>query len=232
MKRRVFVTGTTRGLGKALAEHYLACGDFVMGCGRSAATIDHESYSHYIADVTDDHAVADVFDRIRAGHEGLDVLINNAGVASMNAFALTPPSSMRHVINTNILGPMILAHGGLRLLRRSSAGRIINISTIAVPLRLEGEAVYAASKRADETFTRILAREFGPFKITSNPVGPSLIPTKLTEGVPADKLARLMNLQAVRRSASPADVCNVIDFFLKPESDLITGQVVYLGGFA
>jgi 3-oxoacyl-[acyl-carrier protein] reductase len=63
-------------------------------------------------------------------------------------------------------------------------------------------------------------------------VGPSLISTRLTEGLPADKISRLLNLQAVRRQAIPADVCHVIDFFLRPESDLITGQVVYLGGFA
>jgi 3-oxoacyl-[acyl-carrier protein] reductase len=232
VKRRVFITGTTRGLGKALAEYYLAGGDIVMGCGRSSATIEHERYSHYVADVTDDRAVADLFARMRTDHDRLDVLINNAGVASMNAFALTPPASMRKVIDTNLLGPMILTHGGLRLLRRSEAGRIVNISTIAVPLRLEGEAVYAASKSAVEVFTRILAREVGPFRITCNAVGPSIIPTRLTEGVPADKISRLLNLQAVRRQASPADVCHVIDFFLRPESDLITGQVVYLGGFA
>lgn len=232
MKRRILITGTTRGLGKALAEHYLASGDYVTGCGRGTSTITHDHYVHHVADVTDEDAVVELFAAVRRSHDGLDALINNAGTASMNAFALTPPAAMRQVIDTNVLGPMLFTHGGLRLLRRSPAGRIVNLSTIAVPLRLEGEAVYAASKSAVETFTRIIAREVGPYGITCNAVGPSLIQTRLTEGLPAATTERLLGLQAVRRRTAPADVCHVIDFFLSPESDLVTGQVVYLGGFA
>jgi 3-oxoacyl-[acyl-carrier protein] reductase len=231
LSRRILITGTTRGLGRALAEHYLAAGDTVIGSGRSQATLEHPAYTHEIVDVSDERAVAGLFDRIRQGQGGLDVLINNAGVASMNALALTPPASVRRVVETNVLGSVFLTHGALRLLRRSTAGRIVNVTTIAVPLRLEGEAVYAASKSAVEMFTRIMARELGPMGITCNAVGPSLIRTKLTEGVPADKRQALLDRQAIRREGTPADVINVVDFFLRPESGFITGQVVYLGGF-
>jgi 3-oxoacyl-[acyl-carrier protein] reductase len=99
-----------------------------------------------------------------------------------------------------------------------------------VPLRLEGEAVYAASKSALETFTRIAAREVAPFGITCNAVGPCPIKTTLTAGVPDQKIQAIIDQQAVRRWAVPADVVNVIEFFLRPESSMITGQVVYLGG--
>jgi 3-oxoacyl-[acyl-carrier protein] reductase len=98
-------------------------------------------------------------------------------------------------------------------------------------LRLEGEAVYAASKSALETFTRILAREVGGMGITCNAVGPSAVRTKLTEGVPAEKMDRLISGQAIARQATGVDVANVIDFFLRRESSLVTGQVVYLGGY-
>ena len=100
-----------------------------------------------------------------------------------------------------------------------------------MPLRLEGEAIYAASKSALETFTRIAARELGSMGITCNAVGPSVVRTQLTDGVPQEKLDRLVRAQAIQTMATPADVANVIDFFLRPESRLITGQVVYLGGF-
>jgi 3-oxoacyl-[acyl-carrier protein] reductase len=116
------------------------------------------------------------------------------------------------------------------MMRGSAAARIVNLSTVAVPLRLEGEAVYAASKSALETFTRVAARELAPFGITCNAVGPCPIKTKLTAGVPDDKIQRIIDQQAVRRWAVPADVVNVIEFFLRPESSMITGQVVYLGG--
>ena len=232
MARRLLITGATRGIGRHLAEHYLALGDTVIGCARGEASIEHPAYTHHAVDVTSEEAVAGLFTAIRAAHDGLDVLINNAGAASMNAFSLTPPATARRIVDINVLAPMRLTHGAVRLLRRSPAGRIVNLTTIAVPLRLDGEAVYAASKAAIESFTRIVAKELGAMGITCNAVGPSVIATKLTAGVPPEKLQRLIAAQAVPRQATAADVANVIDFFLKPESGLVTGQVVYLGGFS
>ena len=97
-------------------------------------------------------------------------------------------------------------------------------------MRLQGETVYAASKSAVETFTRTVASEMAPFGITCNAVGPSPIRTALTSNVPNDKMEALIARQAIREWAEPDDVSNVVDFFLRPESRMITGQVVYLGG--
>lgn len=231
MTRRILITGTTRGLGRYLAEHYLELGDLVVGCGRSASTISHDRYTHQQVDITRDESVSAIFTALRAEPGGLDVLINNAGTATMNAFALTPLSTIRRVMDTNFFAAAAMTHGAIRFLRRSNSARIVNITSVAVPLRLEGEAVYAASKSALEVFTRVIAREVGALGITCNAVGPSVIRTKLTEGVPAEKLDRLVRGQAVPREATGADVANAIDFLLKPESSLITGQVVYLGGY-
>jgi 3-oxoacyl-[acyl-carrier protein] reductase len=231
VERRLLVTGTTRGIGRHLAEHYLAQGDVVIGCGRSAASIEHPRYSHHAVDVGSEEAVTALCAEIRKAHGGLDVLINNAGSASMNAFMLTPPATSRRLFETNVIGPMQLTHGAVRLMRKSPAARVVNVTTIAVPLRLAGEAIYAASKAAVESFTRIVAKELGPMGITCNAVGPSVIRTKLTGSVPAEKLQRLLAEQSVPHEATPADVANVIDFFLRPESRMITGQIVYLGGF-
>lgn len=228
---RILITGTTRGLGRYLAEHYLGQGAHVVGCGRTPATITHDRYTHFCLNVSDDAAVRAVTTEVRSRLGGLDVLINSAGTASMNAFALTPIASMRRVVDTNFLGAATMTHAALRLLRQSTAGRIVNVTTIAVPERLAGEAVYAASKAALEMFTRVLAKEIGPMGITCNAVGPSVIRTALTAGVAPEKLDQLLRRQAVGREATPADVANVVDFFLRPQSSLITGQVVYLGGF-
>jgi 3-oxoacyl-[acyl-carrier protein] reductase len=231
VERRLLITGTTRGIGRHLAEHYLAQGDVVIGCGRSSASIEHPRYSHHAVDVGSEEAVTALCAEIRKGHGGLDVLINNAGSASMNAFMLTPPSTARRLFETNVLGPMQLTHGAVRLMRKSPAARVVNVTTIAVPLRLAGEAIYAATKAAVESFTRTVAKELGPMGITCNAVGPSVVRTALTGGVPAEKLQRLLAEQSVPHEATPADVANVIDFFLRPESRMITGQIVYLGGF-
>ena len=117
-----------------------------------------------------------------------------------------------------------------KALMKKTGGRIVNLSTAATPLRLEGEAIYAASKAAVVRLTEILARELADFKITVNAVGPTPLKTDLTRGVPQDKMDRLISRQAIRRFAEFKDVSNVIDFFLKEESDFVTGQVVYLGG--
>ena len=231
-ERRILITGATRGIGESLAQHYLAHGATVIGCGRGTASIAHERYVHFSVDVADEDAVNDLFSGLRDRYDSVDAVINNAGVASMNLVALTPARVARQIMETNFLGTFLFTHGAIRLLRRAPAPRIVNVSTVAVPLGLEGEAVYAASKSAVETFTRITAREVGAYGITCNAIGPSPIQTALTRNVPADKLERLVQRQAVPRWAEPCDVANVVDFFLSPCSGMVTGQVVYLGGFS
>ncbi|NNL30780.1 MAG: SDR family oxidoreductase, partial [Gemmatimonadetes bacterium] len=109
-------------------------------------------------------------------------------------------------------------------------GRIVNFSTVAVPLALEGEAAYAASKAAVESLTRVLAKELGSMGITVNAVGPTPIDTDLVRGVPEEKIQALVARQAIGRLGRYEDVTNVVDFYLRPESSFVTGQVVYLGG--
>ncbi len=231
--RRVLVTGASRGIGAALVDRFLAAGDEVFGCGRSASErADTPRYTHYATDVADERAVRDMFGDIRRRARGLDVLVNNAGIARMNLLALTPPDDARQVVETNVLGVFNCTYQAIRLMKNSPAARIVNLTTVAVPLRLEGEAVYAASKAAVESLTRVTAREIGPMGITCNAVGPSPIRTDLLAKVPEAKLAALVARQAIPQWATVDDVYNVVEFFLRPESRMITGQVVYLGGIS
>ncbi|WP_198265741.1 SDR family NAD(P)-dependent oxidoreductase [sulfur-oxidizing endosymbiont of Gigantopelta aegis] len=160
----------------------------------------------------------------------LDVLINNAGVASMNAFALTPIESYQKIFDINVQGTFLFCQKAFGLLKRAANPRIINMSTVAVPLQLEGEATYAASKSAVETLTRIIAKEYGSFGITCNTIGPSPIDTALIKGVAKEKIVELIKRQAVQKMATPDDIINLADFYLRPESKMISSQVIYLGG--
>jgi 3-oxoacyl-[acyl-carrier protein] reductase len=227
----ILISGSSSGIGLHLAKHYLEKGWTVAGCARHAAPLTHDRYAHFSTDVAIPAAVEQMFGEIRTRFGALHAIVNNAGVASMNAIALTPAATARQVLDTNVLGTFLLTHAGLRLLRRARHGRIVNVTTIAVPARLAGEAIYAASKSAVETFTRIAAKELGPFGITCNSVGPSPIRTRLTNAVPVSTLQALVDQQAVQRWAEPEDVANVVDFFLSERSSLVTGQVVYLGGY-
>ena len=120
----------------------------------------------------------------------------------------------------------------LPALIRNSGARVINFSSIAVGLGLEGEAVYVASKAAVEAFTRVLAKEVGRYNITVNVVSPNPIDTALLEGIDDSKVERIIqNEQAVKRKGTFEDVLNIIRFYLDERSSLVTGQNLVLGGF-
>jgi 3-oxoacyl-[acyl-carrier protein] reductase len=109
-------------------------------------------------------------------------------------------------------------------------GRIVNFTTVAIPLKVEGEAIYVASKSAVLALTEVLARELAEFGITVNAVGPVPIKTDLIQSVPQEQIERLLSRQAISRFGTFEDVANVIDFFLQKESGFITGQNLFLGG--
>lgn len=226
----VLITGTRKGIGRELALHYLGRGWVVVGCSRSSSDLVAENYHHHELDVADEASVRALLAAMKHREGRLDALINNAGIAAMNHALLTPMETVRRVLDTNVSGTFLLCREAARLMRSTGRGRIVNLTTVAVPLRLEGEAIYAASKAAVETLTRIMARELAPMGITCNAVGPTPIETDLIRGVPREKLDALLARQAIARFGRAADVANVIDFFLRPESDFVTGQVLYLGG--
>ena len=174
--------------------------------------------------------VAEMFRRVRKEQGRLDNVLNNAGIASMNHALLTPLASVRTIFETNVMGTFLLCREGARLMAKRKTGRIVNFATVATPLRLEGEAAYAASKAAVVSLTEVLAREFAPYGITVNAVGPTPVPTDLIKSVPQEKMDALLARQAIKRFGTMEDVGNACDFFLRPESDFITAQTIYLGG--
>jgi 3-oxoacyl-[acyl-carrier protein] reductase len=163
-------------------------------------------------------------------HGRIDGLLNNAGIASMNHALLSPGATAQAIFATNFHGTFLFCREVAKTMVRRKAGRIVNFATVATPLRLEGESLYAASKAAVESFTEVLARELGPTGVTINAIGPTPVPTDLIKSVPKAKMDALLARQAIRRFGSLDDVINVVDFFLDPRSDFVTGQVVYLGG--
>lgn len=230
-RKTVLITGTRKGIGRYLSEQYVAKGHRVLGCSREAPDWSLEGYEHFRADVRDEQAVKAMFHTIRKRYGTVDVLINNAGIASMNHVLLTPIETVERILATNVVGTFLMCREAARLMiGAGGGGRIVNFATVATPLRLEGESVYAASKAAVESLTQVLARELAEYRITVNAVGPTPVETDLIRAVPREKIASLLRRQAIGRMGEMRDILNVIDFFIREESDFVTGQVLYLGG--
>ncbi|MEM7724466.1 MAG: SDR family oxidoreductase [Pseudomonadota bacterium] len=228
--KTIAITGTRKGIGLFLAETFLERGWTVVGCSRGASDLDHPNYSHFELDVSDERAVVKMMQSVRRTHGGLDALLNNAGIASMNHALLTPGATMERVFQTNVFGTFLFCREAAKLMGRKKFGRIVNFATVATPLKLEGEAVYAASKAAVVSLTEVLAREVAEMGITVNAVGPTPVPTDLVGAVPEEKMTALIARQAINRYGTMEDVLNVCDFFLSERSDFVTGQTIYLGG--
>ena len=225
--KSVVITGASRGIGRYLCD-YLADDYDIIGLARRLP----EDFEHRFiqADVTDP-------EQIKAGIGELGLrrvygLINCAGIASMNLFLTTPPGTARRVVEVNTLGPMNACATLLPAMIRNGGGRIVNFSTIAVKIGLEGEAVYVASKAAVEAFSRVLAKEVSKYSITVNTVSPNPIDTDLIAGVDERKIEKLViERQAVKRKGEMSDVLNVVRFYLEESSSLISGQNLVLGGY-
>jgi 3-oxoacyl-[acyl-carrier protein] reductase len=224
------ITGTSKGIGRYLSEYYLEQGKIVFGCSRGESDLKNDNYYHFRADVSNEKEVLQMFHEIKKVTKKIDVLINNAGVASMNHTFLTPLKTMEYIYKINVFGTFLFCREAGKIMKSHKYGRIINFATVATPLKLEGEAGYASSKAAIVNLTEILAREFSTYGITVNAIGPTPIETDLIRAVPKQKMDSLINQQVIKRLGEFQDVSNVIDFFIKPESDFVTAQTIYLGG--
>jgi 3-oxoacyl-[acyl-carrier protein] reductase len=148
----------------------------------------------------------------------------------MNHSILTPLSTARNILEVNVLGNFLFSREGAKIMKKQKWGRIINFVTFAIPFKLEGEAIYAASKAAVVTLTEILSREYAEFGITVNAIAPPAVKTDLIKGVPDDTLNKLLSRQAIHRYGTPDEIYDLIKYLVKPESDMITGQTIYMGG--
>ena len=193
-KNSVFlITGTRKGIGKKLAKYYLHNGNKVIGCSRGSFSLENKNYKHYAVDISNEDSVKEMFREIRSEFKKVDVLINNAGLASMNHTLLTPLNKTKEIINTNFIGTFIVSREAAKVMKKFKFGRIVNLTTVGTQMKLEGEAIYTASKAAVENLTVVMSREFSNYGITVNAVGPTPTYTDLIKFVPKDKIQNILD---------------------------------------
>lgn len=223
----IVITGASRGLGFAIANKLQSRGTAVFGLARN---IDQLKFPAAECDISDADSVKAIARQIRSDGKDVEGLINAAGVASMNLTLMSPATQVKRVVEVNLLGTIYCSQAFAPLMVRKKYGRIVNFSTIAVPLGLQGEAAYAASKAGVEAFSRSFAREVSDFGITVNCVAPGPIKTDLLRGVSVEQISRIVAQQVIRKQFTPEDVCDVVEFLLDEKSKSISGQVLNVGG--
>jgi len=227
MKRKLIVTGASSGLGAHLCKRAAEAGFEIIGLSRTRPEAPGLDWRH--CDVSDADSVKSAVSDLRRD-ERLFGLINAAGIAAMNLTIATPPETVHRIVAVNLLGTIYCSALIGKWLARRGTGRIINFSTLAVPLAIKGESVYAASKAGVETFSRAFAREMGDFGVTVNVIAPGPIDTKLIAKVPKANVDGIIDRQLIRRMGTLEDVWRIAAFLLSDDSDMVTGDVFHVGG--
>lgn len=223
----IVVTGASRGLGRAVCERLAAGGQQVLGLAREVAGLPFPARA---CDVGAADQVRAAAQEARRGGQPVEGLVNAAGIASMNLALTTPSDTARRIVETNLLGTIYCCQHFGPLLARNRGGAIVNFSTIAVALGLQGESIYAASKAGVEGFTRAFAREMSDFGVTVNCIAPGPIATDLIRGVPGHKIADIVGRQVIRRQFGPDAVCDLVEMLFSPAGRSLSGEVLHLGG--
>jgi 3-oxoacyl-[acyl-carrier protein] reductase len=233
------VTGASRGIGAAIAQRLASDGyNVVVNYAGSAA--DAEGVAAAIesaggralvaqADVSDPAAVKRLFDTAIAAYGGVDVLVNNAGIMKLAPLARCEDALFDSQVAINLRGTFNTLREAAQRLR--DGGRIVNLSTSVVGLKLETYGVYAATKAAVETLTAILSKELRGRSITVNAVAPGPTATDLfLEGQSQALIDRMSKMNPLERLGTPADIASVVAFLAGPDGAWVNGQVLRANG--
>jgi 3-oxoacyl-[acyl-carrier protein] reductase len=183
----------------------------------------------YRVDITQEEDVAAFFAAAKSLYGRIDVVINNAGIGHMKAFADIPLSHFDYTFNTNARGSFLMCREAARQIE--DQGRIINISTGATAANPAGMALYVGSKMAVEGFTKVLARELGPRGITVNAVSPGMTDTPMLLGGNAEALRKYGAASAAMgRLGMPQDIADGVAMLVSGDGRWITGQVIHVDG--
>ena len=240
--KSVLITGGSRGIGRALVElfaresadvTFLFRGDSaaaaeIVEAGRGAG----RKISAEQADVRDFEACAKAVERMVERSGRIDVLINNAGVVRDNLLGLFSAEDVETVLDTNVVGVFNVTRAVVPHMIARRAGKIVNISSVSGEKGGRGQTNYAASKGAVNAFTRALAVELAPRRITVNAVAPGVIETEMSQAVRDRAGDEVKSRILLRRFGSPQEVAYAVWFLASGLADYITGQVLYVdGGF-
>jgi 3-oxoacyl-[acyl-carrier protein] reductase len=226
--RSVLVTGGNRGIGRAIAEAFLANGDRVAVTTRSGGA--PEGALDVRCDITDAAAVDAAFAEIEAAHGPVEVLVANAGITADTLVLRMSEEDWSSVIDTNLTGSFRLAKRAAKGMLRLRRGRIIFISSVVGLLGSAGQVNYAASKAGLVGMARSLARELGSRSITANVVAPGFVETDMTAVLTDDQKTAIKTQVPLGRYASPDEIASAVTWLAGDGAGYVTGAVIPVDG--
>ncbi len=231
------VTGATRGIGAAIADHLASLGAVVIGTATSdkgAATIAERLSAlgghGRVLDVTDSDAVNALVADIGKAHGNVSILVNNAGITRDQLLMRMSEDDWQAIINTNLTSVYRTSKAVMRGMMKARKGRIISIASVIGLIGNAGQSNYAAAKAGMIAFSKSLAREVGSRGITVNTIAPGFIETDMTHSLPQAQQDAMKAQIALGRFGSPDDIAAAAGFLASPAAAWITGETLHVNG--
>ena len=234
--KNALVTGSTRGIGRAIAEAFAQSGARVAVVGRDQQRADEAAAAigngakGFAADVSDTAAVTKLVDDVEKAFGSIDILVNNAGITRDNIVMRLKDEDWDAVLNANLRGAFASIRAASRGMMKRRSGRIINVASIVGLIGNKGQANYAASKAGLIALTKSVAKELGSRNILINAVAPGFIETEMTAALTPEARDALGKQIALERLGTAKDVAGVVAFLASDLASYITGQVFVVDG--
>ena len=237
--KTALVTGGSRGIGKAIS---LSLGkSFNVVVGYSSSKDSAEEVVEDIVksggtataiqiDVKSSESIENAFVTIEEEFDGVDVLVNNAGITKDNILPRLKEDDWNDVIDTNLSGSFKTSQRAIKHMMKNKWGRIVFISSIVGMMGNQGQANYAASKAGLIGLSKSIAKEMGSRNITSNVIAPGYVDTDMTAFLSDEQKNNIIEQLSIKRIGKPEDIANIVSFLTSDESEYITGQVISVDG--
>jgi 3-oxoacyl-[acyl-carrier protein] reductase len=234
--KNALVTGSTRGIGRAIAEALSGSGARVAVVGRDLARAEEAAAAignnakGFAADVSDTTAVAKLVSDVEGAFGSIDILVNNAGITRDNLVMRLKDEDWDAVIDANLRGAFAAIRAVSRGMMKRRAGRIINVASIVGIIGNKGQANYAASKGGLIALTKSVAKELASRNILVNAVAPGFIETEMTAAMTPEARTALGQQIPLERLGKVSDIASAVTFLASDHASYITGQVFVVDG--